>query len=372
MTPIKTATLTFHAPNNNGSFLQAYALQKVLKVNGIDNIIINFYSNRQMEQYSVFRKPRSIKDIIRNVISLLHYSALKARFIHFQEMRDRYLNMTIRITKPEQVYEVVQKFDAIICGSDQIWNTAARDFSNVYFLLEIKCKKITYAVSCGSHLETVDKNLIVKSARDFYALSVRESATLEFFKEKGLVDTSIVLDPSLLLKKNDYDELYCKNSIIKGKYIFLYTINYDSQVLLNTKHISERLELPVYAAFTGYSAYKCKKYGIKVIYDMSPDKFLNLIDNATYVCTNSFHGVAFSIIFQKQFYRLCNADENGVCLVDNRIDEILNCLDLMDRNTLPSDQYKKNNIDYKLVEPKLEKMVCESKKFLFEALRNEG
>ena len=89
--------------------------------------------------------------------------------------------------------------------------------------------------------------------------------------------------------------------------------------------------MPVYTPFTGYSAMKCRKYGIKVLYDVAPDRFLNLLDNAAYTCSNSFHGIAFSIILEKQFFRPCKLNESRQIIRDDRIDGLLDILHLNDR-----------------------------------------
>ena len=104
---MKTGTITFHAPNNNGSFFQAYALQTVLQSQlGVENEIIDFYSEKQMRQYSMFRKPKSGGDIGRNLISLVHYSGLKSRHERFDQMRKKHLVLSKRCTTEQEVYEV--------------------------------------------------------------------------------------------------------------------------------------------------------------------------------------------------------------------------------------------------------------------------
>lgn len=151
---MKTGTITFHAPNNNGSFLQAYALQTVLKnqLEGVENEIIDFYSEKQMRQYSVFRKPKSGGDIGRNLISLVHYKGLKSRHERFDQMRKKHLALSRRCAAEKEVYEVANAYDTLICGSDQIWNTEARDYSDAYFMTGVEKKKISYAASFGSHI----------------------------------------------------------------------------------------------------------------------------------------------------------------------------------------------------------------------------
>lgn len=239
---MKTATITFHAPNNNGSFLQAYALQKYLTTHfdNIENDIIDFQSEAQQQQYAVFRKIHSKKDILRNLISVQHYKAISKRSASFSEMRKKHLKMTKRCTSTEEVLEIAEKYDLVIAGSDQIWNTTARDFSEAFFLPGIP-KKATYAVSCGSHLNEVDCDRICSAMETFENVSVREIDTREFLEKHTKRSIETVLDPTFLLTKEDYSGLYDKERILKEKYIFLYTINYDEDALKQTVRVAERL-----------------------------------------------------------------------------------------------------------------------------------
>ncbi len=347
---MRTATITFHAPNNNGSFLQAYALQKYLitHFDNVENDIIDFQPEAQQQQYAVFRKIHSKKDILRNLISVRHYKALSKRFASFSEMREKHLKMTKRCTTTEEALKIADNYDLVIAGSDQIWNTTARDFSEAFLLPGI-AKKSTYAVSCGSHLNEVDGDKICSAMLSFENISVRENDTKKFLEKRTKRSIETVLDPTFLLKKEEYSGLYEKERILKEKYVFLYTINYDEDALRQTVSIAERLGgCKIVVPFTGYSAIKAEKYGIKVMWDVAPDAFLNLIENAECVCSNSFHGIAFSIIFKKEFYRVGTLDKTGKIKKDDRIDNILNCCGLSDRNYGETNVGKK--IDYVQVE----------------------
>lgn len=239
---MKTATITFHAPNNNGSFLQAYALQKYITTHfdDVENEIIDFQPESQQQQYAIFRKIHSKKDILRNLISFWHYKALSKRFLAFSEMREKYLKMTKRCTTTEEALKIAGNYDLVIAGSDQIWNTTARDFSEAFFLPGIS-KKSTYAVSCGSHLNEVDCDRICSAMEAFENVSVREIDTREFLEKHTKRSIETVLDPTFLLTKEDYSGLYDKERILKEKYIFLYTINYDEDALKQTVRVAERL-----------------------------------------------------------------------------------------------------------------------------------
>ena len=373
---MRTATITFHAPNNNGSFLQAYALQTTLRKLNIENDIIDYHSNAQKRQYSVFRVPRSMGDVGRNVISMMHYHPLRCRFVRFENLRNTYLKMTKRCTTEEEVYQISKNYDAIICGSDQIWNTAARDFSDVYFMPDIKAKKIAYAASFGAHVESIDRTKVLKYINEFDAITVRENAGYHFLKNAGITNVEIVCDPTFLLDREDYEILISPNVRIKKPYIFLYTIGYATEALKTVQQLSEVLHIPVYTSFTGYSAIKCRAYGIKVLYDVSPGEFLNLIENASYVCSDSFHGVAFSIIFHKQFYRIGALDGNGQMLSDDRIDNLLNTFNLSDRilyRTSSNElKYPEDKIAYAGIDQCIEHLKKQGINYLKRCLSSEG
>lgn len=323
----------------------------------VENEIIDFYSEKQIRQYSTFRKPKSGRDVGRNLISLMHYSGLKSRYEKFKQMRKNYLMLSKRCTTEKEVYKLADAYDVLICGSDQIWNTEARDYSDAYFMVGLEKKKISYAASFGSHIESVDKKKIRKNISDFSYISVREKAGREFLKEL-LPDKKIelVCDPTLLLDKSAYRKLIGEE-YVNGKYILLYTINYSDEILYAVQKISKEMQIPVYTPFTGYSCFKCRKYGIKVLYDVGPAEFLGLVENATYTCSNSFHGIAFSIIFQKQFCRPVSVNEDGTLATDDRIDNLLNQLGLNERTVRYNDansELMQKKIDYVLVREKLE------------------
>lgn len=355
---MKTGTITFHAPNNNGSFLQAYALQNILIDDcHVENEIIDFYSEQQARQYSVFRKPHSVGDVGRNLISLAHYTGLSRRHQRFDAMRKQHLILSRRCTTEKEVYDLVPKYNLIICGSDQIWNTEARDYSDVYFMTGGQNKKISYAASFGSHIENVDLDKVQKNIAKFSNISVREEAGQELLHSISPdKEVQIVCDPTLLVDKSRYTPLSHAEKVVQEPYIFLYTINYNKEVLTVVQNLSNELGLPVYAAFTGYSCVKCRKYGIKVLYDVGPAEFLWLIKHAAYTCSNSFHGIVFSVIFEKQFCRPTSVDANGNPSIDDRIDGFLGQIGLDERTVCVNDacsEMIQKPIDYNKVNEKL-------------------
>lgn len=335
------ATITFHAPNNNGSFLQAYALQKVLTERfGYDNLIIDFRTKKQIYQYSVFRPVRSVNDAAKNMISLLHYRKLKEHNKRFEYMRTHYLKMTERCLEEEEAMRLAESFDIAIAGSDQIWNTGAPDFSRAYLLPCKTPKKIAYAVSMGSFSAESEMSQFSELLMEFSNISVRDESCRKNLEKQIGRPISVTLDPTLLLEAKDYAALSSNERIEKEPYIFFYSINFTPQVMRIVKKISRQTGLRVVTVFTSFHTVSCEKYGFKVLYDAGPSEFLSLIRNAKYVLTNSFHGMAFSIIFNKNYYCL-GITSNGTLIHDDRIDGLLGELGLDSRyigiHTIPNE-----------------------------------
>lgn len=320
---MKIATITFHAPNNNGSFFQAHALQHVLcNYCKVENEIIDFQSEKQKSQYSLLRPIHSVRDVAKNSVSLMHYKAIKARNIRFDKARNHYLNMTEECSTVDEVKRIADQYDTVIAGSDQIWNTTAPDFSPAYMLPDVTPKKIAYGVSLGSVSAESELKKYKKYLKEFSAISVREYSAKRILEELLDRDVDIVLDPTLLLEREQYDRMCNKEPLIEGDYIFFYSISYPSEVMKTVKEIANRLHMKVVTVFTSFHTIICERYGIEVRYDAGPREFLNLIKNAKLVLTNSFHGTAFSIIFNKPFYYVCKT-VNGKLERDDRINGLL-------------------------------------------------
>ena len=203
----------------------------------------------------------------------------------------------------------------------------------------------------------MDLDKVQKNIAEFSNISVREEAGQELLQSISPdKEVQIVCDPTVLVDKSRYTPLSNAEKVVQEPYIFLYTINYNKEVLTVAQNLSNELGLPVYAAFTGYSCVKCRKYGIKILYDVGPAEFLWLIKHAAYTCSNSFHGIAFSVIFEKQFCRPTSVDANGNPSIDDRIDGFLGQIGLDERTVCVNDacsEMIQKPIDYNKVNEKL-------------------
>ena len=367
---MNTATITLHTAHNNGSFLQAYALQKTINKMGYSNKIINFVPMAQYALYqNIIFKELSAKGIIKGMLNVPNYLALKKRKDRFNGALDN-LNLTSKFDNEDDFASISEDFDCLIAGSDQIWNNASMpDFSNLY-LLPVNKYKISYAPSFGKSLKNQFGSEILNQISQFDYLSVREqSVKQELDNLLPNKEVKVVLDPTFLLDKEEYAEL-SRNANCKynGDYIFFYCIKATNDVLKTVKEISKILNMPVVTVFTGVNTYKCQVFGQKIDFQAGPAEFLQYVQNAKYVISNSFHGVVFSIIYNKTFFRIAD-NEDGKIKIDERLDSILNMLELSVQNVITNSSISLNtDIDYAVASEKMSDLRNESLGWLQEAL----
>lgn len=371
---MRTATITLHSAHNNGSFLQAFALQKSIISMGYENQIINYTPPAQYSLYqNIILKEMTPKGIIKGVLNIPQYNKLKERKKRFNQVQE-YLNVTENFEEETEFDEVASKYDCLLAGSDQVWNSATMpDFTSLYFL-PVNKYKISYAPSFGKSLENQFDNIqILDMIKDFDRLSVREkSAQEELRKRMPTKDISVVLDPTFLLDKKEYDLLASnsKCSYAEGEYIFFYCIKATNEVLRSVKEIGKKFGLPIITIFTGVNTYKCQAFGQKVDFAAGPEEFISYIKNANFVISNSFHGIVFSIIYNKVFFRIADSD-NGKIKVDERLDSILNFLDLNKQNVIAgNDLILNQEINYEIATEKLNGLISQSLSWLNEALES--
>lgn len=324
---MKIGIITFHAAHNYGSMLQAYALQTYLERQGHKVEIINFRTSGQKSMYS---KPISygnlhqIKQSVKRLLfDSLSIKALNKKWHLFEQFLSTYLNITKEFNTLEELRKAKFDYDYIITGSDQIWNTKAKDFSEAYFATFTQTKKIAYAPSMGPDPESQDANYVKSLLKDYTAVSVREERTKSFLENNGIFKpVELVLDPTMLLDAKDYESLFSQEPLIKGKYIFYYTPGgIRPEFMRIAQALGKKYKLPVITDGTYYPKEMKEFSEIQQYKAVGPSEFLNLVKNAEIVCGASFHLMVFSILFQKNFYCI-NGD------VDSRMNNLMKIFDL--------------------------------------------
>lgn len=344
--------------NNYGSVLQCYALQNSFDKIGIQNEIIDYISPFLIHRYKIWNvDSSSVKSwFISNFRSCLLFRKEMIRKLRFRRFRNIYLRYSEKTVFDKKDIEV---YSRIICGSDQIWNTRITENDSTLFLDfgDIQTKKAAYAVSLGyTDRSRKEIDFYKKYISPFLYIGVRESMDVSFVKNcvQEYAHVEHVLDPTLLLEKKDW-EIFISSKGKKEKYILAFIFQNNNDFIRAIKELSKEKKLPVY--MIAQSVRRYNKENFKMISGVGPIEFLNLINKAEFVVTDSFHGTAFSIAFEKQFVSM---PYKGT---ENRILSLLSLLGLEDRVFDGSFRCLRD-IDYKNVIHLLEKERKKSIEFL--------
>lgn len=369
----KIGILTFHASHNNGSMLQALALQTILEEKYKCKVeIINFSNLNQQNMYAILPKADNFKRKIKNLIWLTNYKQLKKQYNSYCEFSDKYFHLSKEFCQNhEDLKKIANNYDAIIVGSDQVWNIACRDADDAYYLdFTEDIPKYTYAVSFGANNpfkldngSDIHKNYSEK----FKKISVREKNAQKWIKEATDRDVPICLDPTMLFNENEWNNIVdIGDRIIKEKYIYYYCFSITPKVQKFLKWLSKEKNMPVYfMEAKEYTLKACWKNGIKLIGKYGPDVYMNVVKNSELFVTTSFHGTAFATIYNKNFWYIDSGHNDPS--KDDRAISFLSQLGLMDRYKTIEELKKINletTINYSEVEKKLDILRKESKNYI--------
>lgn len=368
----RIGTVTFHAAYNYGSNLQAYALQefckKIAKESNeeIKYEIINLRQPVQKELYAVYRENNNFKNIIRNILTIPYKKDVKQKNERFEKFINTKLNITKEYSSLEEIEKDNLSYDYYISGSDQLWNTTAPDFSWAYYLTFVKTgKKISYAASFGSvGINKTDEDEVKRLLEKYDEISVREIEAKDNLKKLLKKDVEVNVDPTMLLTKDEWDEIIGNEKNELGEYILFYTLYPNKQVIKLAKRISKTLNLPI--VVTKFNNEKDYFNSFKKEYNTGPIEVLKLIKNAKLVISSSFHGNIFSILLEKPFLTIKNGKK------DMRLETLLQKMNLENRSVTEDniDKACKNAYNISFVEAKkiLEEEREKSKKYLKKAL----
>lgn len=313
---MKVGVVTFHRAYNYGACLQAWALQKALKNMGVTPYLINYHLPSMDRLYDPIRKKNPILKGLKTIkVYFTKPYHLRRRRVYRAFFAKNY-NLYGDYISADKMKDL--PFDACITGSDQVFNTSHTDGVNpAFFLSFVKAptKKIAYAASLGNN-DFVDneKEQISRELNTFDAISVREPGAKKAVMELTDKEVYVTPDPTLLLTRNDYEELKkpCKLKGTKdGHYILVYMMERNEELIKLANRISAETGLPI--AQRSYE--KIFDNETELLYEHGPDEFLSIVENADYVLTNSFHGTVFSLIYEKPFLSMLHS-ETGLRVTD--------------------------------------------------------
>lgn len=310
---MKVGTLTFPGSPSHGASLQMYALYTALKNMGTDVEVINYISDIVNHKK---RPPKGIKDKIASLF-------LKDSEVSFKKFENQIKILPAKpIKTTKDLKDYTQVYDRIIVGSDQVWNPVVTGNDMNFYLefCEDRLKKASYAPSFGiDQVAETDKKRISELLSDITYLSAREERGKDIIYELTQREVPLVLDPTFLIDGNEWRKIK-KPSGAKGKYVFIYTIKPSAQLRKTAQNFADKCGYKLVYISGGLHGVLDKFHPNKhPVFGVGPAEFVDLIDNAQYVFTNSFHGAAFSIILNKNFYVEFSSDTNSrlLTLVQN-------------------------------------------------------
>lgn len=370
--------ITFHGSHNYGSVLQAYATQKLLSNLGQESEIINFRMKSQKEYYALYPTKYGKQIMVGNVLRLPYHTQRIIRFRKFEDfIQTRYKISGPDLRNYEDLKTVSSKYDMYLTGSDQIWSNripelvhSDTDYTGVYFLdfVEDGKKRISFASSVGeaNEQDLADK---VELLKKFSAISTREIYGVNLLSKMTGMYVKKVLDPTLMISKEEWLSIAPKEPIVKGDYIFLYTLRGVRKATSWGKYLTKlakKLNMKVVCVSPFFPVLTP---GVQNIYNAGPEDFINLINNAKIVFTDSFHGTAFSINLNKPFFSLTPGKEGDV-----RKREIIDTLGVGDRIISQHSQVEEITdwrLDYptRITNQKLEELRKEGLDYLSSAIK---
>lgn len=364
--------VTMHRGNNFGSALQVYALSETLKNLGHNPVVLDYIPRRINFRLNL---GRMIKNLFLGKSLHGKYEALRGIMILVSSQRqyNRFFKEKVNLTRPYYSYDELVNdcpvADIYMTGSDQVWNSFHNGGIEYVFFLDFvpeHAKRISYAASFGK--ERLDEWEISETTRllkKYQAISVRESSALTILKNLGITNGVHVLDPTLLLSKEEWLKRIPKNKE-KEKYLLIYSVEPNKMDLIEyAKLIANRLNLKIYLVEWGLKKYP----GVdKMLSLLSPLELMLYFANAEFIVASSFHGTAFSINMNKPFISVAPKK------FSTRAKSLLDLVSLSDRYVEEGNfkiERALSPIDYENVNDILSRQREISKSFLVNAIGKE-
>ena len=355
---MKIGIITHPLESNYGGILQNYALQQTLIKLGHEPITIDYHP--RLPIINLIRY--NLKNIYLRLLKKQRRPFLINHKTHklFVPFVHKHIQLSQYQTKLRHKFFKELDLSAVIVGSDQVWSVKygqrlkLEDMFLRFLSKDETIRKIAYAASFGTKEWTLDTNKTthIKSLTEkFYAISVREKSGIKICKEYLNCDAVHALDPTLLLKANDYNRLI-PNDANESEYILAYILdssperinvinNYASKVGLKVKFVSAHDDVKI-----------------------SIEQWLSMFKNASHIMTDSFHGMVFSIIYHKNFSCFINSERGA-----ERFESILSMLKLENRIITANTPIDTTTIDWENVDIALQKARDKSIDFLKDSLK---
>lgn len=298
--------MTWYQSQNYGTVLQAYALQRTLRSVGADAQLVNYDpAPWQQRNHSFLRRSRPFRAARVLQQSLMGEAPFVSRekSAAFKAFSSSHLIETEPVTSPADFAGLNSCFDAFVCGSDQVWSPRCYDPRYYLDFVSDGIPRIAYAPSFGCDaLPGEFAASIARLVARFDALSAREAEGARIAEQLSGKFCEVVCDPVVLLTADEWRAVFSAPGTsplqVSGDYCLCYFLGRSGENWFRARSIAKDkgLNLVIIPVFNG----DMRRSGA-VPFGVGPLEFLRLIDGASYVCTDSFHGLVFSTIFKRDF-----------------------------------------------------------------------
>lgn len=365
---MKIGILTYHRAHNYGAVLQCYAMQETLKTMGHDAYVID-YRQPDIERTYRFHRGLSVKAILKQpILKIPSYTITGIKNEFRRNALQRYRKAVFEgfCTKYFQLTEpcdsnIPSDFDAYIIGSDMLWadDCMYGHFEPIYFgdfVHKPDAKVIGYAISgTPSSFKRCGEQTGFHFLENFTSCAIRERGLADIVTQYTRTETEVVVDPTLLTKKEIWMPLLNKKWNNK-KYVLTYYVRVNAS---NRQYVENKAK--EYAESIG-----CDVVNMDISLtreSISVEDFVSMIACAQYVITDSFHAMIFSMIFHRPFNVLKYNDPHDARYVD-----ILNQLGVSNLAILQTDDFIKPDIDFDKMDENLQTLIASSEIYLQRSL----
>ena len=367
----RAGIITFHCVYNVGAALQTFALYHTLESLS-EAVVVDYYPWYHRVANHIFRNPfnalRTHGINKKGIREFFYLSCMDCRFLQkrrsvkkYQKFLDENIKRTRRFYSYEELKEGKPVLDVWFAGSDQIWNKdlTGKSLDDAYLLkfVDGAAKKISYAASVGREMEQEELYTLAESVKGLDRISVREQSLADRLSSLVQKPIETVLDPTFLLERSEWMRFIERDGKDRQKYILVYALEKNKRLNQYAKWLAKQSAskvMDISPIDTGISGRVKKKSFV------DPVSFLNAIYHADYIVTNSFHGTAFSLIFEKDFLTFAHSARG------ERMRSLLRELEL-DENLAECDAkipFEIRHIAYRQVNLRLQKMRQRSLDFI--------
>lgn len=379
--------------DNFGSALQTYATQYLLEKLGCDARIFEingvhhgikcrktlYYLSRLFDPVELKYLAANLKSRTRKKLSVSkddYAQDMKLRHAKYVAFNRHYFKMLPYVSGWKALQKQASELDAVVVGSDQLWRPS--NIVGCYYTLDFvpnEVKKVSFSTSFGvpvlpRRLHNHAKKFL--SRMDY--ISVREDSAVDIVKKECGRDAIVVCDPTMMLTSEEWMHIQQEKPIAEGKYILMYLMGDNPEHREFVKRLSRETGCRIIGLLHGatYISYDNQVVDEKP-FDIGPSEFLNLIRNAQYVCTDSFHCCVFSILNSKKFFAFRRWPDTSKFSANDRLYTLLKFTGLERRildGTENIEECVLDPIDYSIVLDKVAIRRKESLDFLANALNS--